>query len=97
MIEVKVERWLAAHAARFLERRRAEMEQLRDLTAKGDLAAVAALAHNIKGSGSTFGFLELSAIAAEVERLARDGVAGPLPEKFDAMASYLAQVTVSQG
>lgn len=40
---------------------------------EGDLGAASLIGHNIKGSGATYGFEELSRIGAEIERAAQEG------------------------
>jgi len=67
----------------FLERSPSTLTELREAAARGDVAAVSAGAHAMKGTSATLGALTLSAQCAELERLARTGslaeVVGQVP------------------
>jgi CheY-like chemotaxis protein/HPt (histidine-containing phosphotransfer) domain-containing protein len=67
----------------FLERSPSTLTELREAAARGDVAAVSAGAHAMKGTSATLGALTLSAQCAELERLARAGslaeVVGQVP------------------
>jgi signal transduction histidine kinase/DNA-binding response OmpR family regulator len=68
--------------ATFLERSPSLLTDLREAAARGDVAAVSARAHAMKGTSATLGARALSEQCAELERLARAG----------GMAGVLAQV-----
>ena len=57
----------------FLERSPSMLIALREAAARGDVAAVSAGAHAMKGTSATLGALALSSLCAELERLARAG------------------------
>ncbi|HWN89944.1 MAG TPA: response regulator, partial [Verrucomicrobiae bacterium] len=57
----------------FLERSPSMLTDLREAAARGDVAAVSAGAHAMKGTSATLGALALSSLCAELERLARAG------------------------
>jgi CheY-like chemotaxis protein len=57
--------------ATFLERSPSMLTDLREAAARGDVAAVSAGAHAMKGTSATLGALTLSSLCAELERLAR--------------------------
>ena len=57
----------------FLERSPSTLTELREAAARGNVAAVSAGAHAMKGTSATLGALTLSAQCAELERLARAG------------------------
>jgi len=57
----------------FLERSPSMLIALQEAAARGDVAAVSAGAHAMKGTSATLGALALSELCAELERLARAG------------------------
>jgi signal transduction histidine kinase/DNA-binding response OmpR family regulator len=57
----------------FLERSPSMLTDLREAAARGDVAAVSAGAHAMKGTSATLGAHALSSLCAELERLARAG------------------------
>jgi HPt (histidine-containing phosphotransfer) domain-containing protein len=74
---------LADIAVRYLERTRAEVEQLRALVANvasGDkpvLRDIEVLVHRIRGSGAVFGFTEISSAAEALENIAVEQIRSP--------------------
>jgi signal transduction histidine kinase/CheY-like chemotaxis protein len=57
----------------FLDRSPSVLLALREAAARGDVAAVSASAHALKGTSATLGAFALSSLCAELERLARAG------------------------
>jgi HPt (histidine-containing phosphotransfer) domain-containing protein len=57
----------------FLARSPSMLIALQEAAARGDLTAVSAGAHAMKGTSATLGALALSSLCAELERLARAG------------------------
>jgi len=62
-----------ALAEGYLDRRTADVASLRALLDRGDLDEMRRLGHNMKGSGSSYGFPEISRIGARIEAAARSG------------------------
>ena len=62
---------------------------MRDLSASGDFARVAVLAHNLKGTGGAFGFPELSVMGGKLETLAKAGDVAELGELLDVLSARL--------
>jgi HPt (histidine-containing phosphotransfer) domain-containing protein len=58
---------LASLRPTYLARRREELPTLVDAIATGDLDVGARMAHKIAGSGATYGFAELTALAKDLE------------------------------
>jgi HPt (histidine-containing phosphotransfer) domain-containing protein len=63
-----MEERMAALRARFVERTRAEREELGAALGRMDLPEIRRLAHGLSGSAGIFGFPEISAAAAGLER-----------------------------
>lgn len=79
---------------RFLGRKRGELPVLRQAVKDCDFETIRRLGHDLKGSGEGFGFPDLSAIGAQLERSAgtQDGEA--IKDQIRAMEAYLAAVEV---
>jgi HPt (histidine-containing phosphotransfer) domain-containing protein len=79
---------------RFLGRKRGELQVLRNALQARDFETLRRMGHDLKGAGEGFGFPDLSAIGAQLERCAhaRDGKA--ITEQIEAMEAYLAAVEV---
>jgi HPt (histidine-containing phosphotransfer) domain-containing protein len=75
----------------YVARLPAQVRQLRALHAAGDRDALRALAHQLKGSGTTYGFPAISDLARSLEQalMTRHPEPGPLVES---LAQYLEHV-----
>jgi hypothetical protein len=76
----------------YLEKRRAEVPVYRNALRSGDLAAIAGLAHKMKGTGSGYGFDKLTELGSAIERAARAGDAAPIGPLLDELSQYLNSV-----
>lgn len=54
----------------FLDRRRADLEAIKQLLAEGNFEGICLLAHSIKGSSPSYGFPELGKLGAQIEQAA---------------------------
>jgi signal transduction histidine kinase/CheY-like chemotaxis protein len=79
---------LQAIRARFIGAAPAEREALAGALASGDTAALRKLAHRLKGSAGTFGFVDISAAAAALETALADDDA--VPARLQALDALLA-------
>jgi HPt (histidine-containing phosphotransfer) domain-containing protein len=57
----------------FFEKRRNDIEVLETALAAGDLVSVIKIGHQIKGSGGSYGFDEISRLGASIEQAASKG------------------------
>jgi signal transduction histidine kinase/CheY-like chemotaxis protein/HPt (histidine-containing phosphotransfer) domain-containing protein len=64
---------LATFRERFLETRRKEVLQVAEWLEQGRLDDVARVGHQLKGTAATFGFPEVGAVGAKLEKAARSG------------------------
>lgn len=76
----------------YLEARRAELIELRELVRDCDLEKLAVLGHRLKGSGAGYGFPELTRLGAEIEDSANDQDLGRVAESVRLLARYLDNV-----
>jgi len=76
----------------FLERSPSMLTALREAAARGDVAAVSAGAHAMKGTSATLGALALASLCAELERLARAGSMSEVVAKVSAIEAEYGSV-----
>lgn len=69
---VQIPPLVAPLAGKFLATMRRYGVNLRESMARGDFQSVAGLAHQIKGTGGTFGFRPVSEIGARIEESANN-------------------------
>jgi histidine phosphotransfer protein HptB len=92
---VRVARELSELVPRFLAHRRADTDRLREAIDRGDLETVRGIGHAMKGAGSGYGFDEISAIGARIERLARAGDAEAIGAEVRRLREFLDNVHVT--
>ena len=65
------------------------VDEISQAIAAGDLAVVRSIAHKLKGMGGSFGYPEITHIAAEIERLAMGGQIEGILEHYDHLAQQV--------
>ena len=79
----------------YLEKRREDIQKMRQAMEEEDYEGVRTLAHNMKGSGSGYGFEDITQIGAAMEKMAqmrdKDGVGRKIAE----LENYLKLVRVT--
>ncbi|MDG0817251.1 Hpt domain-containing protein [Bdellovibrio svalbardensis] len=78
-IKVEIDADLQDLIPQFLENRKKDIASLQELIAKQDLTAIAQLAHKIKGAAAGYGFVDLSNMASDMEKAAKNNDGTPLP------------------
>jgi HPt (histidine-containing phosphotransfer) domain-containing protein len=58
---------------KFFANRRGDVRIIRDAVDRNDLAAVATLAHNMRGTGASYGFPEISALGDALQAAGKRG------------------------
>ena len=77
----------------YLETVRGDLRQIRQFAGSGQWKDVARLAHNLKGTGSAYGFERVTELGREIETAAKEGDP-ELPGKLAAdLESWLARIT----
>jgi PAS domain S-box-containing protein len=94
-IIIEVAPKLTELSTQYLDRRKEELPVLLELLASSDFKRLQALAHDLKGTGSAFGFSALSALGAALESSARQADAGKLKDEMEGLKEYLSRVTVA--
>ncbi|HWR17490.1 MAG TPA: ATP-binding protein [Terriglobales bacterium] len=78
----------------FLSNIRANPEKILQALAAGELDTPRTLGHNMKGTGTAYGFPAITEIGAEIERAAKVGERNIIATKAAELAAYLEQLTV---
>ncbi len=76
----------------YLDKRRAEVSLYRQALATGDFSAIRNLGHKMKGTGSGYGFEELTALGAALEKAATSQHNEEIAVKLDELTRYLGSV-----
>ena len=82
---------------RFMSNRKKEITAMTDAVAQGDFETVKNVAHGMKGVSGSYGFPEMSSVAARLEQAAETADAGSIRRDLLALASYLDQVVIVYG
>jgi HPt (histidine-containing phosphotransfer) domain-containing protein len=82
-------------AESFVAHRRGGIPRARAAVAEADWDLLHRLGHELKGTGGSFGFAELSAIGLALEQAAAERDSGRSAEAVERMASYLEHVAVA--
>lgn len=93
-IPVRPPRPLAGLARNYLDKRAVELERLQELASGSDLDAIARIAHQIKGSGGSFGFAGLTEIGSELELAAKAGDRQGVAARLEDLKRYLQRVEI---
>ncbi|MEP7152360.1 MAG: Hpt domain-containing protein [Nitrospira sp.] len=79
---------------KFMTNRKKEITTMAEAVAQEDFETVRKMAHGAKGAGGSYGFDEVTAIAARLEQAAKTADAESIRNDLTALASYLERVTV---
>lgn len=81
----------------FLDNRREDLARIAEALRTGDFPALRRLGHNMKGSGSAYGFDAISEQGARLERAALAGDCAAVSEAAASLETYLQRVTLRFG
>lgn len=93
-VKVEIDADLQDLIPQFVENRKKDIETLEQLVEKNDLAAVAQLAHKIKGAAAGYGFNELSNLAARMETAAKANDSTPLKDLVKQMRVHFLNIDI---
>jgi PAS domain S-box-containing protein len=71
-VTVDIPPGLEEAAVRYIQKRKCELPQFTSLVEAGEFEQVRRLAHNIKGTGASYGFPDLTRVGREIESAARE-------------------------
>ncbi|MFQ5649594.1 MAG: Hpt domain-containing protein [bacterium] len=78
----------------YLDNRRSDVIQIRDLLQQGDLDEIQRLGHSMKGSGGGYGFHEITEIGKNIEEAAVAGNVSRIAEMIEYLSGYLSTVKI---
>jgi HPt (histidine-containing phosphotransfer) domain-containing protein len=79
---------------KFMTNRKKEITTMTDALTAGDFEAVRKVAHGMKGVSGSYGFPEMTTVAARLEQAAKTADAGSIRNDLSLLASYLDRVEV---
>jgi CheY-like chemotaxis protein len=86
---------MAELRATYLDRRRAELGSLEQAVREGNFAGICKTGHNLKGTGTAYGFTEITNIGRSLEAAAKNGDARAIEILLDRIDGYLGIVRPS--
>ena len=89
-----VKRSLADLVPRYMRNRRDDIDAARTALARADFGAVKRIGHRLKGSGSGYGFHDITALGTQLEQASLQGDAITAARLIDALDSYLKCVQI---
>lgn len=81
----------------FVRNRAVDIERLRAARLAGDEATVRRICHGIKGCGGAFGFPRLSALAADIGQMTRDGRLAETAPAIESLGRLVAAIGAAIG
>jgi PAS domain S-box-containing protein len=91
-ILVKVRALLADMVPGYLDSRRKEIATIREALGRNEFEAIRVLGHNMKGTGSSYGFPPITEFGRRIEEAAKDGVREEIQKQVAELADYLTRV-----
>jgi HPt (histidine-containing phosphotransfer) domain-containing protein len=95
VLTVRVEKDLEALVRKFLARKREDLDRVRSALATSDYETIRRIGHDLKGAGEGFGFPELSAFGAALERAAIAHNERASGEQLAAVEQFLSRLRVT--
>jgi len=92
----EIEARIAALAPGYLERRTADVVQLREACARSDWTRIGAIGHDLRGAGACYGFAWISEIGGELEAAAERRNAEDVAGLIDTFEVRLARESATQ-
>jgi signal transduction histidine kinase/ActR/RegA family two-component response regulator len=93
-IQVSVEEWLRPVVGGYLEKRRADVQKLRDALDGGDFVIIRTLGHQMSGTGGGYGFERITEIGSVLEESALAGDTARMRASIEDLDHYLSAVRV---
>ncbi len=93
-VQVDVPEGLEALAPRYLTARRKELPEIVALLAASDYEQICSRGHNMKGTGRSYGFPDLTEIGASLERSAKHRDKDAIDKQLMRLSNYLESVRV---
>jgi PAS domain S-box-containing protein len=88
-LAVNIPRGMEEAAKRYIRSRRKEVPQMLDFFQSNNFKQIQVLAHNMKGTGTPYGFPDLTRLGRSIETAARDNNAVRLSEQLNELSAYV--------
>lgn len=94
-IKIKIDPDLADLIPEFLDRRQQDVSELLNAVQRMDFQTVTTIGHQMKGSGSGYGFDYLSELGEKIEEEAMASRMEKIPDLAEKLAGYLKRLDIS--
>ena len=88
--------WVADRVPAYLEGREADAKAVQRALAEDDFAAIQTIAHNMKGTGTSYGFCPITEIGGRMEAAAKDGDRAKIHTCLSALGAYLDRIRMER-
>jgi HPt (histidine-containing phosphotransfer) domain-containing protein len=93
--EVKVPALLLDLIPKYLENRRKEILSLKEAIKSKDFPTIQSIGHKLKGNAGSYGFLKLTLVGAELERVGKSGDIESAQSHLQSYIDYLDHLKIS--
>ena len=88
--------WIADRIPTYLDGRQADVQALRHALGEDDFPSIQKMAHNMKGTGSAYGFCAITEIGGNMEAAAKAGDRAEIEACLAALSDYLASIKITR-
>ncbi len=79
----------------YLQRREADLNSLKQALEQADLGQIQKIAHNMKGTGASYGFHKITEIGGDLEKAAKAGSRSEIAAGISELSNYLSCLRIS--
>ena len=97
LVRIEIQPGMEQLALSYFRARQCEIEMLQDLWRRSAFVELRRLGHNMKGTGTGYGFPDISRIGGAIELAATEGDLGDLSAHVTALANYLEAASLQMG
>ena len=94
-MQISVEPWLKAIIPGYLEKRRKDVATLQSAVAQGDYGTVRTMGHQMSGTGTSYGFEQITQIGKQLEEAAVESDPARIQQGIERLDAYLRNVEVN--
>ena len=84
--------WLADRVPAYLARREADVDAVKQALVAGDFQCIQKIGHNMKGTGSSYGFCRITELGGGLESAAKAGNGDEVATLLEDLTGYLQSV-----
>ncbi len=94
MVHIEIPEGFEQLSPRYLASRQKELPLLRELLERSDFDTLRRLSHNMKGTGTSYGFPDISRLGAALEQAAKAGNESDFAQQITKLAAYIEAANV---